>query len=486
MFKEKGMRKQLVLLFLVFSVVASGQQISSNVLLQQLARRAVAKNQKVKVQEALTQRARIDKKKAYSAYLPKINVEASYTVLDAPLEYSADMQNLLLSTQKLLVKEGVAMATYGLPPAYKVEFGSPYTAAVATGGTLQDVVNAKVKPVPAIQEQQFAKANINGQMLLFSGLKVPYSIKAANHQIAANEYLTQSEASNLIYNLSAVVDQLAVIAQTDSVLKQTEQYLNNQKRVVEKAFANGLTISLNKQRIDLAVEQLNVKKIELETARRLVCMQIEEYTGMPADSVALLSPQMNEWSVETVVNSSANRPEIKALEEAIVATDYKRKAENAEYIPKVMAFGKKELIKDNLTMLDPQWYVGVGIKWTLFDGLSARQSASQTKIDREVLSLRRSEALEMSNIKLEKERLEMLKNKQLVETSRRQAQLSKNVLDMSQKQLEQGLITFPEHMTSINDYQKAALDVIQAIVRQRASAAGYLQAAGELNIESLK
>jgi outer membrane protein TolC len=43
-------------------------------------------------------------------------------------------------------------------------------------------------------------------------------------------------------------------------------------------------------------------------------------------------------------------------------------AERAQRFPAVDLFGMRELNRSDLTVLDPEWAVGVGAQWTLFDG----------------------------------------------------------------------------------------------------------------------
>ncbi len=470
----------------------SVQSVNAQNQLQWMVERAFEKSSEIKISQKEVEKARIDRSRAFSAYLPKVTAEASYTYMNAPIEFPGDLQSLLTKTQSMLVKETAAMATYSLPLGTpgKVDFSTPYQVTMPDGSVVQTplgtLVSDNVKGIPAIQDQDFLKVNVNAQMLLFSGLKVPYSLKAANHQIAARQLQAEGQEADLVTQVVEVYDQMAVLAQSEKTINQTETLLAEQKRFVDKALANGLTIDLNRQKIDLAIEQLNVKRIELNSGRRLLSMKMEELTGISSDSIMTLSFVIEPWSVRGGEAMNANqRPEIRALNEAIIASDYKRKSENTDYVPKVMAFGKKELITESLTMLDPEWYVGVGVKWTLFDGLSARNNARQTAIERDILLEKKSNTLEMANIKLEKDRLDIIKGNQLIETAKKQKELAAGMVRLSQRQMEQGLVTLNDHLSIINEYEKASLYLIHSIADQRKASVSYLQSAGMLTVDKL-
>jgi outer membrane protein TolC len=463
--------------------------------IKELVQRAINKSQQLKIREAQVEKARLDKAKAYEAYLPKVNIEANYTRLNDDLRFSDDFETLLGNTQRLLIKEGAAMQMAALPStmvpdAYKVNFGTSYTADAnnpkAPSSTLASAVQQNYKEIPPIQEKNIVKANINAQMLLFSGFKVPYSVKAAKHQENAMLLLSENERMSIINQVIITYDKLAVIYQSEEVLNNTAKFLEEQKRFVEKAYSNGMVIDLNRQKIDLACRQLDVRRIELEANRKILYSRIEELTGYPSDSVWLLKPELKPWLLPQINGSGSDRPDIKALSEAILATNFKRKAEWSEYVPKVFVFGKQELIKSDLTMLDPQWYVGVGLRWTIFDGLTAQNNASQAKLDRIILENRKEEATELADLNLKKIAYDIEKNNKLLESTAEQVKLALEIMNLSKKQFEQGLISMNEHLSSVTEYEKARLENIQAIAQERATVSDYLVSSGKLTIEGIQ
>jgi outer membrane protein TolC len=298
--------------------------------------------------------------------------------------------------------------------------------------------------------------------------------------------MSESEQMSIINQVVVTYDKLAVIYESEQVLEKTELFLNEQKRYVEKAYSNGLTISLNREKVNLAIQQLTLKRIELTSNKKLLISRIEELTGFSADSAAQLHPVLNEWTFLTFDGSSMDRPDIKAIDEGILATNFKRKAELSDYVPKIVAVGKKELYKDDLSMLDPEWYVGVGIRWNIFDGFAAQNSARQAKMDRKILEYRKQEALELSDLNLKRISYDVQKNTEIIHMNKNQVEIAEEILKLSQKQFEQGLITINEHLAAVSDYEKARLDYIQAIAQERGSVLEYLAASGKLNLEIIK
>lgn len=68
-------------------------------------------------------------------------------------------------------------------------------------------------------------------------------------------------------------------------------------------------------------------------------------------------------------------------------------AARAEYFPIVRLFGQREIFQSRLnTTADPEWFVGVELRWNLFDGFRREHRLSEALLIEEELALRREGA----------------------------------------------------------------------------------------------
>ncbi|OPZ61679.1 MAG: Outer membrane efflux protein [Candidatus Aminicenantes bacterium ADurb.Bin508] len=74
----------------------------------------------------------------------------------------------------------------------------------------------------------------------------------------------------------------------------------------------------------------------------------------------------SEKSGEVWSRVEANNGTLKKLEIKKALVKVKKKADLAEYLPQIYAFGRYEIAKDDLSLLDPEWAIGVGVKLNLF------------------------------------------------------------------------------------------------------------------------
>lgn len=460
---------------LIFFTILSAEKIFSQevneISLKEIIEASIAHSQEIKISKLKAEQANYSIKKAYRSYIPSLTAEAGYTLINQDIVFPEDLQTLLQATQWLLIKESANL---------------PFNQA-ATPQLLEMLAQkgVTIKETPPIQERNIWNANLTAQMVIFSGGQIPFSIKAASHQQKSYELLSEQETSDLSVEVISYYDKFAVVTQSENVLQQTQNFLDEQARFVEKAYKNGLATELDLQKIELAKQQLENKKIELITSKKLIAAKLSQLSGIESERLINSKIKLEVLKIEIVESEIKNRKDLQALEQAIMATDYKQKSEFSSYMPKIVAFGKKELVTDELSIFDPEWAVGVKLKWNLFDGFTSSTKVQQIKIDKLILEEQRNHAIELLELKLEKDKLELEKSEQMIKVADKKVLLAQKLFELSKKQYEQGLITQNEHLNSVNELEKAQLEQIEAIYNQRIAAISFLETSGIFDYKSI-
>ncbi len=443
----------MVLLSLVMQVNAQERPPE----LRDLIDKSVKNSNQIRKNQLMAEKAKCDKQKALLSYLPQIQAEAGYTHLNEDVMLPGDMLDLLTATQSVLFKQAYGMPLNApLPPQYQSQ------------------------EIPPIQSQDITKASINGQMVLFSGLKIPYLAKAASRQEQMYELMGENEKNVVTRQLLEAYDQLVVLAKSQKVLDATSANLDQQERFVTKAVEHGLATSLEMSRIELARQQLLQKQIELESGRQLVLARIHQLTGVSADVLKGINPS---WTLNLNETSSSNvdrRPDMLALNMAVEAVGYKRKAELTEYVPKLVAYGKKEFVTEDLSAFDPEWYVGVGLRWKIFDGGQATRNAKKSRIDQDIYKETQNQAMDLLELKFKQEQIAWQNSQQQLEVANQRVNTTTRAYKTSWKQYQNGLITLREHLESVNDLEKAKLDIINAQYLMRVALYNMYETRGDL------
>jgi len=443
-----GILKFEVMLLLLFSIaVVQAQQLTRRSLIEQ----AIAKSYDIRNQHDEAQKSHIDQIKAQQTYLPSLTINSSYTLLNDDIMMTIPQIKIPLSLP-------------GLPAGYTLE--------------------PKLDPIQ-LQNRDIFKTDITAQMILFTGFRAPMLSQAAMHKEKAQEFLTEQMKSQIILDVVSSYDQLALIDQSATVLNESSKRLDEETAVATKAKKVGLITSYDLTKIEVALQELKSKQVELNSGRKLVAARLQQLTGTSKDVIITIHPSLLPCLTPPIDTNVDNRAELKALNEVQKATDFKNKADQGAYLPTVAAFGKRELIKKDLSVLDPLWAVGVGLKWSVFDGLQNFREIQKSKIDQEIARNNTRKTKDLLELNLEQAKLNLDQCNELISVSVEKRKYAQQALDISRKEYQNGLNTITELLASETEFQKASLDYQQAVYNQRLATLQLLEATGNLTLEQI-
>ncbi|MBO0930206.1 TolC family protein [Fibrella aquatilis] len=333
-----------------------------------------------------------------------------------------------------------------------------------------------------IQRRDILRATVSANVLLFSGTKIPTLGKALVLKGKAVSAMADKERMAVIRDVAQAYDQLALVAKSETVLAEADTRLLAQTTFINRAVKEGLATPYDRSKVELAAQDLKAKHVDLDGKRQLAIARLTQLTGLPAAQLADIRPELTPLMADTLATGVDNRPEIKALTFSEQAANYKQKATIAGYLPQAYAFGKNELRRQDLSAIEPYWYVGVGIRWTLFDKMAARSERRTAQQDVLIAQNNLNQTRELLTLNLAKSRTEVATANQLLVVAQQKTTLARRALDIATKQYEQGLIRITERLEAESDFQKAELDYLQAIVNQRSTAIAQREATGDLTV----
>ena len=445
----------LICLVWIFPSISFAQQLDPD--LKLLIQKGLEKSHSININEYDAQQARLDQKMAKSVFLPKVTLNGSYTRLNDDITFDNDTENLLVATQKLLIKEAA-----GLP------FNAPFPESIP------------LKETPNLQDKNILKSSIDVDWVLFSGFEATNALKAGKHKEASLKYAGLAEKDKIALKIIETYDKLALVSASEEVLNTSQNYLEEQEFYVKKAIENGLATPISRNKIELARQQLDVKQLEFEQNKTLLLEVLQQLTGQSIEKLRLLNPTLHPFGPGQL-NEAQKRNEIKALEEAGKATRYKAKMQENNFIPKLGLKGHYEMLEDDLSLLDPVWYVGVGLKWNLFDGNESRLKSKKTELEGRKYNEQKEEAEEMIALSIIKAKLAYeaaLKNISMVQ---KEIELANSTYTMVDKQYKNDLASINEVLDALTDLEKANFRLQQSYFKQRRAVTELLHAKGILN-----
>ena len=458
-------------IMLFFPLVFSAQQAPT---LQELINSALQIDGTLNQQILENKYTHLDDQKLNDVFLPKVEVsgQAGYLYTSAHLK----------------------SPEIGIPPIPNI-----FPGAIIPEGQFSN--NLNISGISAL-------AKAEASVLLYSGGKVKY-LKAANREKNISENLLMEKSRDeIITEISKAYDQIALVQESKNVLNEAKKRLDINRKTADKALGYGLITPYDRKKIELAQALLDSKLVEYEGRRELLITQIYLLTGVDRNRIELIQPKLETITYEVLDQSIENRVEIQALNHGLKATDYKIKAEERWWIPKVQAqtslsyFGlynnsittSKELLPNSGKKLDlnpsnvnvfPLFQAGVGFKWDIFDGNEGKHLVERVKIEKELLENKKRDASKKLNLNLANNQTNYKIANAQIKLKEKAREIAKQGLEQVEKEFRYGTKTSSNLIDAENDYENAELDYQTAIFNQRRSAIELMKSTQNLQIDKL-
>jgi outer membrane protein TolC len=228
-----------------------------------------------------------------------------------------------------------------------------------------------------IQEKNFASLSADFMWPIFTGGKINGANKAAKVEIEmSKEELRQAEG-DLLSELVSRYYGLSLAIQVAEVRKQMLNSMDKHQKDAEKLFENGmiakvefLHASVAKNEADREFKQ-SLRNIEIiRSGLAATLAQDSNYKIQPMSHL-FINKELNDipyW----ITKALANNPQLKQIEGKKQMVDIKNTVDKGNYLPTVAMMGTYNLAEKDLSDYVPDWIVGVGMKWTVFDGMARK------------------------------------------------------------------------------------------------------------------
>lgn len=351
------------------------------------------------------------------------------------------------------------------------------------------------------------KTDLGLTSVLYAGGKVGALKSAVDAKSRAQTAMLEKDRQQIISEISKAYDQIALLKQVKTLLDKSRDRYEINKKTADKALGYGLITKYEHQKVELAQVTLESKIQEYEGKRNLLLHQLEILTGIDLRRLDRidneLSPLLNKAEEQRI----ENRPELTALSESIIAHGFQVKAAQTWWVPKIQAAaslgylnlfdidmkGKHDLpvigrfsSHTNKIEVVPNFTVGVGFKWDLFDGNKGKREVQQAKIEVKKAENEKAEAEEKLKLNLIKTRTDYNNSNMELVVKEKQMKIAENALTQAGKEFKTGLIKAADLIGAESDYQTASLDYYQAVFNQRRNAIELLKATGSLSRTSIQ
>ncbi len=391
--------------------------------------------------------AKADQDIARAEFLPNISVKASQTRTDSAIQVDIPQQSI----QRTLPN------------------GAPF--------------RLDIDPPPlTIQDRDLTKAQLQLIQPLYLGGKLTAQehIRSADFAIKQAEFI-QEQSLQLGFVLQRYF-QTQYAEELLEILQKLDAHLQKIDRLTQDLIAGGALPRAARLKTESARAELQAKILQAEAQKKVVCQATQSLLGASSSCQfkSLLKPlPMPSQSGELKRLAGDQRAELKILRFNGEKAEAMHQAATGSLKPSVFAFGRYELLQDQLTALEPKWVVGVSMEWTLTAGLKAIPERHKAETLRQKVEIARAQALRDIPLQIDQYWAQAsgdLAALQAVEQAKRGAQ---ETLEISQLRYSTGDGSQFDVLQAYSELEKLSIRRLELLESYNRSLISLFQAAGD-------
>jgi outer membrane protein TolC len=330
----------------------------------------------------------------------------------------------------------------------------------------QEIANANWDEI--IQEKNFALVSANVMWPLFAGGKIKGANNAAEIDVAISREEFRQTEGNLLYELVTRYYGLSLGTQVLKVRQQMVETAKHHHSDAQKLYDNGMIakvellhaqVSRNEAERELKQAERNIEIIRSGLEATLALDSA--VTIIPA-SLLFINKELSEVS-HWIAQANSDNPQLKQIEGKSNLIDIKNKVDKGNYLPSLAMIGTYNIADKNFSPFMPDWMVGVGMKWTVFNGLgrSNEVKAGETMHNQVEFATQKAQAdLRAYLTKLYEELQMQMEQKTELETT---LELAEHYATSTEKSFNEGLAnstTVVEAFTKVAQVKAMRLKVL--------------------------
>jgi outer membrane protein TolC len=472
-------KSNLVLIILGFILSSSAILNAQYLTLDDAVNTALKNNPKIKqYREKSTQKKYADIE-AWSNFLPKINITASYTHLNDPLILDLDpIREVIIGLQSKnqaeltniynIIQNGTA-----LTPAQK--------AYAAQQASLQ--LNSAIPSFKEIfKDQDYKTATITGVQPIFLGGKLLAAKKFAGDELEASEIELKRTRDDIIQE---TVNNYITVVLLQDVVKTRKNVLAGMKKheaMAEKLLKQGLIANYNLLRAKVAVADAERNLFDDSNKLELSKIALRSSLGIPEDADIQISDSLvysdNLGEFSTYLNKAMEeQPVLKLISIKKDAAHQKYNVERSKFLPQAGIFGQYEMYPQYLSVVEPRWAVGVQVNLNIFNGFqdyANLQSASHLEDEVKYLE---ADAIRAIRLLINKDYRDAANSKERYLKTDGNVSLAKENLRLNERRFDTGLGTSLEVID-------AQLSLEKNEIESKLSLYDYYKSLSALNVNS--
>ncbi|WP_372744493.1 TolC family protein [Lutibacter sp.] len=233
-----------------------------------------------------------------------------------------------------------------------------------------------------LQEKNLGFASADISMPIFAGGKINAANKASEIKLGLTETKHQIKEDELTISLINYFFKLKLAKEAVKLRQDVYDVILLHTNQATKFFENGMIPEVETLNAKVALSNANRELLGAKKDVDLAITAVQNligYTNNLSISTSFVEPSIVKSLKEFQDEMLLENKQLKTIEKNHELAEVGVKVEQSDYFPKVGVMGKYILGKENLSLIDTKWFVGVGVEWELFNGFQREHKIQASK-----------------------------------------------------------------------------------------------------------
>ena len=376
--------------------------------------------------------------------------------------YPLAKQSSLLETQNTL--EAAVISTAKLPQL-SLDAQATYQSDVI------EIPIASANIDPLNKDQYRATFSVN--QLIYNGGATAASLAIKSAELKSKQKQVEVSLYQLRQQINQLYFSILLAQESNLLLKSKQTQLEAKLKEVSSGVKNGILLPSSDKVLEAELLKIGQQFKEIESNKLTLIETLSSLIKQPIDA----STEFKNPLIEIHVQNELIRPELELFQYKKDEIENSENLISKQNVPKLLGFATGGYGNPGLNMLDnsfqPFYTAGVKLHWNVFDWNANQKQRQSLAINKDIID-NETEVFKLNTtIELNKQQREIEKIEAIITSDEAIINLRKEVLQMADSQLKNGVITSSAYITELTNLYEDQNTLVRHEIQLQLAKANY-------------
>ena len=299
------------------------------------------------------------------------------------------------------------------------------------------------------------RTSITLNQLIYAGGSIKATIDGENAKSKTQQQTIEVELYQLKPQINQLYFSILLLQEKKGLLLTKQKQLQEKLNEVKAGIKYGTVIPSSDSVLEAELLLLNQQLIEIESSKLNLIQSLEKYLGISiTKSTSFVFPEISED-----LSGLMDRPELDLFNLQKDQIEYSSNILSKNKLPKIYGFAEGGYGNPALNPLDNAfetfYIVGVKLNWNVFDWNKIKKQKQALEINQQIIDTEKEKFEMNTSIQLEQQVIEINKYKDFTKSDQSIIDLHKNIVNIADSKLKNGVITSSVYIEKLTDLYEA-------------------------------